>query len=64
MMVLRMVHGTPVKGPAEPVRTREPLLAVLPPAVLGLAVLALGVCLPRPLRVMIDEAARMLRTYQ
>jgi hydrogenase-4 component F len=53
--VLRMAQGTPTAPVAEP---REPALAVVPPAVLGLAVLVLGVYVPAPLGRALQEVAR------
>jgi hydrogenase-4 component F len=63
LIILRMAHGLPVKLAERPGRVREPLLAILPPAVLGLGVLALGLHIPGPLRSAIDDAIRLLRMF-
>jgi hydrogenase-4 component F len=63
MTVLRMAHGTPPEALLESPRRREPLWSVIPPAVLGLAVLMLGLFVPGALRGAIDDALRALRTY-
>lgn len=41
-------------------QVREPLWSVLPPALLGLLVLGLGLFVPGPLRRLIEEATRLL----
>jgi hydrogenase-4 component F len=61
MIILRMTHGSPSAGLAERGPRREPLFLVIPPALLGLAVLLLGVYVPGALQVAIDEAVRFLR---
>jgi hydrogenase-4 component F len=65
MVVLRMAHGLPLKtgGVAERIVQRESLLQIIPPAILGLAVLTLGLYVPGPLQGAIDAAIRILRTY-
>jgi hydrogenase-4 component F len=60
-VVLRMVHGTPTGGAGDGARRREELLSVLPPAMLGIAVLALGLYVPESLRRAIQEAVLTLR---
>jgi hydrogenase-4 component F len=60
-IVLRMAHGSPSTDLVERGRRREPFLLVIPPALLGLAVLLFGVYVPDPLRDAIDEAVRFLR---
>ncbi|MGC8490747.1 MAG: proton-conducting transporter membrane subunit, partial [Syntrophobacteraceae bacterium] len=63
-VVLKMYQGTPVVQPAgdspEPVRGGESALAVVPPLVLGVAVLVLGVYLPPALKGLLAHAARAI----
>ncbi|RPJ47576.1 MAG: NADH dehydrogenase FAD-containing subunit [Candidatus Latescibacterota bacterium] len=61
MVVLRMAHGAPSAAQEDGPRRREKLLSIVPPAVLGLAVLGLGLYVPEPLRAAIDEALLALR---
>jgi hydrogenase-4 component F len=56
-IVLRMAQGES-NAPAPP--PREPLLTVLPPALLGAAALILGLHLPAPLAGLLHHAARTL----
>ncbi len=61
-IMLRMVHGRSAVGSGEDDATgSEPLWSVIPPALLGLAVLGLGLFIPGPLRRAIEEALRLLR---
>ncbi|MBO5491607.1 MAG: NADH dehydrogenase FAD-containing subunit, partial [Desulfovibrio sp.] len=56
--VLRMVQGNrPIDMPKSP---REPLSSVLPPLVLGLAVLTLGLWVPAPLWNFLSRAAALI----
>jgi hydrogenase-4 component F len=55
--VLPMVWGEPPAGRA---RAAEPRSAIAPPALLGLAVLVLGLVVPAPLARALAEAARLL----
>jgi hydrogenase-4 component F len=55
--VLPMALGTAVPGSE---RRREPWSAVAPPAVLGAAVLALGLWIPEPLAALLAQAAALL----
>jgi hydrogenase-4 component F len=56
-IVLDMAQGDPPPGT---LRRREPLSAVLPPALLAGGVLVLGIWLPSPLRAALEQAARAL----
>jgi hydrogenase-4 component F len=56
--VLRMAQGAP--GGAAAGRRREPFLAVLPPAALGVLVLLLGVHVPAAVENALEQAARAL----
>jgi hydrogenase-4 component F len=58
-IVLRMAYGKPDGGDA-PAPVREPLWSVLPPIVLGLCVLVLGVYVPPPLSDLLHRAAAVL----
>jgi hydrogenase-4 component F len=59
-IMLGMAQGMrPADGSGTATRS-EPLLAVVPPAILALAVLALGLFLPGPLRAALDQAAAAL----
>jgi hydrogenase-4 component F len=58
-IVLPMVLGA---GATTTRRAREPWSALLPPALLGAAVLALGVWIPAPLARHLEAAARLLGT--
>ncbi len=56
--VLRMVQG---RRPIDmPKTTKEPLTSVLPPLILGLAVLVLGVFVPAPLWSFLSKAAQLI----
>ncbi|MBI3785160.1 MAG: NADH dehydrogenase FAD-containing subunit [Deltaproteobacteria bacterium] len=57
--VLRMAQG-PVGGDVSRDRGRESVLSVLPPAILAVLVLVLGLYVPQALRGLIEEAARTL----
>lgn len=63
-VVLKMYQGTPVAQPAgdspAPARGGESALAVVPPLVLGVAVLVLGVYLPPALKGLLAHAARAI----
>jgi hydrogenase-4 component F len=48
------------RAPADIPRTREPATALWPPALLAVALLALGLHLPAPLRALLEGAARAL----
>jgi hydrogenase-4 component F len=58
-IVLRMAQGVPPVELAG-VRPREPLLALLSPAILGLVVLILGLYIPHGLKETLEDAARAL----
>ncbi len=58
-IVMKMVYG-PTRESAGTSTDRESLTSILPPAVLCLAVLMLGVYLPSPLSGLLNEAARLL----
>jgi formate hydrogenlyase subunit 3/multisubunit Na+/H+ antiporter MnhD subunit len=60
-VVLRMVQGVPSHGGRRLAPTEEPVLSVVPAAVLGALVLVLGLYLPPTLRQTIQEAAQALR---
>lgn len=55
MIVPAMAHGESGEG-----RVREPWLAVVPPACMGVAVLVLGLCVPQPLADAIRRALSAL----
>ncbi len=55
--VLRMAQGEPLETSVATSR-REPVLAIMPPAVLAACVLLLGLYLPPPLRAALEAAAR------
>ena len=56
---LRMTQGTPEESP-EPSAKGESMVAVLPPAMLLLAVFVLGVYLPQPLSDTLNDIARTI----
>ncbi len=58
VIVLRMGQGE--RSDAVPEAVREPLWSMIPPVLLGLAVLALGLWLPKPLETVLQAAARSL----
>ena len=58
-VVLRMVHGAP-SAPTEDTPDREPLLAIVPPAIIAVIVLVLGVYIPGLLRDAVAAAAGAL----
>jgi hydrogenase-4 component F len=60
--VLGMAQGTPEGSRARSSRSAEPLLTIVPAAVLATLVLLLGLYLPPPLRETLEEAAHMLRS--
>lgn len=77
-VVLRMVQGEPAGLPADYVAAvpsgsnrggpsslfpRESLLAVLPPMVLGAAILVLGVYIPPTLRQVVEQAANTVSAF-
>jgi hydrogenase-4 component F len=57
---LRMTQGEP-EGQSEPSMKGEPMVAVLPPAMLLFAVFILGIYVPRPLSDTINEIAGTIR---
>jgi hydrogenase-4 component F len=61
MVFLRMAHGTRSGASGDGRPAREPLSAILSPAVLGLAVLVLGIYVPNALSTAIDMAVSALR---
>ncbi len=63
MVFLRMAHGTRSGSPGDGAPARERFSAIIPPAVLGLAVLVLGLYVPGTLKTAIDQAIRALRLY-
>ena len=54
---IRMAQGSPPEAASRP---REPVLAILPPAILAIPVLVLGVYIPPPLSRALHEIARAL----
>ncbi len=58
VIVLRMAQGE--RPDTTPAAVREPLWSVASPAALGLAALALGLWLPKPLEALLQAAARTL----
>ncbi|MDM8007103.1 MAG: proton-conducting transporter membrane subunit [Phycisphaerae bacterium] len=56
---VRMTQGQ-ASLPMDQPRAREPLLSVIPPAVLGVLVLCLGVHVPTPLNSLLHRAAQMV----
>jgi len=63
MVFLRMAHGTRSGASGDGAPARERFSAIVPPAVLGLATLALGLYVPGTLKTAIDQAIRGLRLY-
>jgi len=63
MVFLRMAHGTRPGALGDGAPAREWLSSVIPPAVLGLAALFLGLYVPKGLTGAIDEALHTLRLY-
>ncbi len=63
MVFLRMAHGTGSVASREDTPARERFSAIVPPAVLGLAVLVLGLYVPGALRTAIDQAIAGMRLF-
>ncbi len=63
MVFLRMAHGTGSGALREDAPARERFSAIVPPAVLGLAVLVLGLYVPGALRTAIDQAIAGMRLF-